>query len=165
MGGSIGRLYHDTCISEVWHMKTDLKVFVVVIPCHTLSYAHPSFGMTPTFREYNLWWQQSQILKSRCHTKRRMGAATLVHPSFGMTATKTVRFVFSWCTSCIFTLTDHVECQYITVILVTSNSNCMFWYPLALLIDHNDFKIPFSLSQSKLYANKLYINNCFLVVY
>ena len=36
--------------------------------------AHPSFGMT--FREYVLWSQKSQILKSRCHTKRRMGTAT-----------------------------------------------------------------------------------------
>ncbi len=44
--------------------KQTLKVFVVV----------RRYGMTPTFREYNLWCQQSQILKSRCHTKRRMGA-------------------------------------------------------------------------------------------
>ncbi len=36
------------------------------------------------------------FLKSRCHTKRRMGAATRAHPSFGMTATKTLRSVFSW---------------------------------------------------------------------
>ncbi len=43
--------------------------------------AHPSFVMTPTFREYtsNLWCQQSQILKSWCHTKRRMGAHGRAH--------------------------------------------------------------------------------------
>ncbi len=45
--------------------------------------AHSSFGMTPTFWEYNLWCQQSQILKSQCHIKRRMGTATQAHPSFG----------------------------------------------------------------------------------
>ncbi len=57
---------------------------------------HPSFGMTPTFWEYDLRSQKTQILKSRCHTKRRMGAAARAHPSFGMTTTKTLRSVFSW---------------------------------------------------------------------
>ncbi len=33
------------------HEKTDLKVFVVVIPKER---AYPSFGMTPTFRKYDL---------------------------------------------------------------------------------------------------------------
>ncbi len=37
--------------------------------------------------------------KGRCHTKRRMGAATRAHPSFGMTTTKTLMSVFSWHTS------------------------------------------------------------------
>ncbi len=67
------------------HEKTDLKVFVIVIPKE---------GMKPTFREYNLLCQQSQILKSRCHTKRTMGSAMCAHPSFGMTTTKTLRTVF-----------------------------------------------------------------------
>ncbi len=62
-------------------------------------HAHPSFGVTPTFREYDLWSQKTQIVKSRCYTKRRMGAATRAHPSFGMTTTKTLRSVFSWHTS------------------------------------------------------------------
>ncbi len=57
--------------------------------------------MTPTFREYDLWSQRTQILKSRCHTKRRIGTATRAHPSFGMTTTKTLRSVFSWCASLI----------------------------------------------------------------
>ena len=35
------------------------------------------------------------FLKSRCHAKRRMGAATHAHPSCGMTRTKTLRSVFS----------------------------------------------------------------------
>ncbi len=34
--------------------------------CHTKNgRAHHSFGMTPTFREYDLWSQKTQILKSR----------------------------------------------------------------------------------------------------
>ncbi len=39
---------------DACHEKTDLKVFVVVIPKEGWARAHPSFGMTPTFREYNL---------------------------------------------------------------------------------------------------------------
>ncbi len=53
-------------------------------------------------REYDLWSQKTQILKSRCHTKETMGAAMHAHPSFGMTTTKTLRSVFSWCASKIF---------------------------------------------------------------
>ncbi len=41
-------------------------------------WAHPSFGMTPTIWEYNRWYQQSQILKSRCHTKRRCAPILLL---------------------------------------------------------------------------------------
>ena len=37
---------------DVRHEKADLKVFVVVIPKD--GRAHP-YGMTPTFREYDLW--------------------------------------------------------------------------------------------------------------
>ncbi len=51
--------------------------------------AHPSLGMTPTLREYDLWSQKTQILKSRCHTKKSMDTV------FGMTTTKTLRSVFS----------------------------------------------------------------------
>ncbi len=43
--------------------------------------AHPSFGMTPTFREYDLWGQKTQILTIWCHTKRGMRAAMRA-PSF-----------------------------------------------------------------------------------
>ncbi len=71
-------------IYDVRHEKTDLKVFVVVIPKEGWA------RVTPTFREYDLRSQKTQILKSRCHTKRRMGAATRAHPSFGMTTTKTL---------------------------------------------------------------------------
>ncbi len=56
-------------IHDAHHEKTDLKVFVGVF-----GRAHPSFGMTPTFREYDLLSQKTQILKSRCHTKRSRGA-------------------------------------------------------------------------------------------
>ena len=61
--------------------------------------AHPSLGMTPTFREYDLWSRKTQILKSQCHTRRRMGAATRARPSLGMTTTKTWRSVLLWHTS------------------------------------------------------------------
>ncbi len=35
-------------------------------------------------------------LKSRCHTKRRIGAATHAHPSFGMTMTQGIRDIFAY---------------------------------------------------------------------
>ncbi len=100
---------HDVC-----HKKTDLKVFVVVIP----------YGMTPTFREYDLWSQKTKILKSRCHTKRRMGAATRAHPSFGMTTTKTL--TVSACTSSIppaaldaaWKKTNHNVCSFVPLELL-----------------------------------------------
>ncbi len=47
--------------------KRSLMAWVIVIP--------KEGWVRVTFREYNLWCQQSQILKSQCHTKRRMGAA------------------------------------------------------------------------------------------
>ncbi len=66
----------------------------------TLRYLSLSYqkkdAMTPTFREYDLWSQNTQIIKSRCHTKRRMGSAKRAHPSFGIPMTKTLRSVFSW---------------------------------------------------------------------
>ena len=54
---------------------------------------HPSFGMTPTFQQQKRVKLKKKIqkfqknLKSRCHTKRRTGAATRARPSFGMTTT------------------------------------------------------------------------------
>ena len=48
------------------------------------------------FENIIYWCWQSQILKSRCHTKRRMGAATRTHSSFGMAMTKTLRSIFLW---------------------------------------------------------------------
>ncbi len=78
--------------------------------------AHPSFAMTPTFREYDLWSQKTQILKSRCHTTR-------AHPSFGMTTTKTLRSVFSWRAS-------HVNQNVINIINVFQ-----YWKMVALEMD------------------------------
>ncbi len=60
-------------LDDACHEKTDLTLRSL-----SLSYQKKD-GRA---REYNLWCQQSQILKSWCHTKRRMG--------------KTLRFVFSW---------------------------------------------------------------------
>ncbi len=67
-----------TC--DMRHEKIDLKVFVVVIPKE---------GWT-------LLTSSTIFSKSRCHTKRRMDAATRAHPSFGMTTTNTLKSVFSW---------------------------------------------------------------------
>ncbi len=75
--------------NEVCHEKTDLKVFVVA-PILLLVWHRLLENMIYA------WSQKTQILKSRCHTKRRMAAATGAHPSFGMTTTKTLRSVFSW---------------------------------------------------------------------
>ncbi len=36
-------------------------------------------------------------LKSRCHTKRRLGAAMRIRPSFGLTATQAIRDLLMWC--------------------------------------------------------------------
>ena len=47
------------------------------------SRARPFFGMTSTFKIF--------FLKSRCHTKRRAGAAMCARPSFGMTMTQAIR--------------------------------------------------------------------------
>ena len=82
----------NTC--DAHHKKTDLRVFVV-------ARAHPSFGMTPTYREFDLWSQETQILRSRCHTKGRMGTATM---------TKTLRSVFLWHTS-------HVSCKIFAIVI------------------------------------------------
>ncbi len=42
---------HKQVLHDTRHEKTDPKVFVVV---GARGRAHPSFGMTPTFREYDL---------------------------------------------------------------------------------------------------------------
>ncbi len=119
--GALGRAYPSLGMTptfreyDLWSQKTQ----ILKSRCHTKrrmgahghahpsfsmtphGHAHPSFSMTPTSQEYNLWYWQSQILKSRCHTKRRMGASTRVHPSFGMTKTKTLRSGFLWRESCL----------------------------------------------------------------
>ncbi len=48
------------------------------------------------FRIWLCWHHRLYSQKSRCHAKRRMGAATRAHPSFGMTKTKTLKSVFWW---------------------------------------------------------------------
>ncbi len=79
--------------SDARHKKMCLKIFVVVIPKE--GWARVAAPITHT-----IWGgQKTQILKSQCHTKRRMGAALPANPSFGMTPTKTLRSVFSWHTS------------------------------------------------------------------
>ncbi len=83
-------MHHVEYVSRVMRKQTLRSL--------SLSYQKKDGHAWPTFREYNLWCQQSQILKSQCHTKRN----THAHPSFGMSTTKTLRFVFSWHVSCVF---------------------------------------------------------------
>ncbi len=72
------------------HAKKALMAWVDVIPKECP--AHPSFGMTTAFRSYILWSQQSQIPKSWCHTKRRMGARKHVPICLFMT-TQAIRWL------------------------------------------------------------------------
>ena len=51
--------------------------------------AHPSLAMTPTIKFCSTAFID-YIFSSRCHTQRRMGAATRAHPSLSMTTTKTL---------------------------------------------------------------------------
>ena len=63
--------------------------------------AHPSFGMIPTFQNKKKIPKKfpkkifQKILKSRCHTKRRAGAAPRARPFFGMTTTQDIRDFFA----------------------------------------------------------------------
>ncbi len=65
------------------YAKRSLMSWVVVIPKEGWA-RDPSFGMTPTFPKkksklFSIFFQKN--LKSRCHTKRRMGAAMHAPPS------------------------------------------------------------------------------------
>ena len=70
------------------------KIFGCVI-------APPSFGMTPKRKEKkrekgkNLQEKILKNLKSWCHTKRWVGAATHTHPFFGMSPTQAIRYLFT----------------------------------------------------------------------
>ncbi len=63
-------------------VSVSYHTFGIVIPYHT-------FGMTPTFLDFFFFFW-----KSRCHTKRRAGAAMRAHPSFGMTTSQYIRDLF-----------------------------------------------------------------------
>ncbi len=98
------------------------KVPNVLSRCHTkrrmcvCGSAHPSFGMTPTWKIFwSIFCKNVMnfflffflfflkifffyflfVGESRRHTKRRMGAAMHVHPSFGMTMTQDIRDLFA----------------------------------------------------------------------
>ena len=59
--GSPACIHKDSRIS--WRCVTSVNISI-------------SASWNTAKNQCNLWCQQSQILKSRCHTKRRMGAAT-----------------------------------------------------------------------------------------
>ena len=95
------------------------KVPYTLSQCHTKRMmdisgrAHPSFGMTPTFRIFLFFsfffygndfflfifyffiWKIQCDTKSRCYTKRRMGEAIRTHYSFGITPTQDIRDIFA----------------------------------------------------------------------
>ncbi len=56
-----------------------------------LAARHPSFGMTPTFREYN---QNKSMMSAESNSEKSVSYQKK-DPSFGMTTTKTLRSVFS----------------------------------------------------------------------
>ncbi len=68
--------------------------------------AHPSFGITLSLKKIKIqifFFQKfsnklkKKNLKSRCHTKRRAGAATGDDPSFGVITTQVIRDLFALC--------------------------------------------------------------------
>ncbi len=70
---------------DLRHEKTDLKVFVVVIRCHTTR-AHPSFGMTPTFREYDLCSKSKDSNSKKSVSYQKKDGRGHARPSFFMAA-------------------------------------------------------------------------------
>ena len=49
-------------------------------------------------KEWHRVFKKKKNLKSRCHTKGRVGAATRTRPSFGMTTSQAIyRDLFAWC--------------------------------------------------------------------
>ncbi len=80
-------MYRDRWLSQVsgvhglHYAKRSLMSVVVVWP-------------RPTLEETN-FSEKKRKEKSRCHTKRRAGAATRARPSFGMTTTQDIRDLFT----------------------------------------------------------------------
>ncbi len=74
----------STMYSGQRHTKRSLMSWVIVIPWHRLFFRFFFFFFffENFFLIYFFFW------KSRCHTKRRTGAATRARPSFGMTTTQ-----------------------------------------------------------------------------
>ena len=83
--------------SEMCHGKTELKVFVVVIPKEGLTGRAPSIFLLLWHQLQNIIYEGSNVkFYSRRHTQRRIGGALPAHPSLGMTTTKILRHVFPW---------------------------------------------------------------------
>ncbi len=83
-------------ILDAHHEKTDLKVFVVVIPKEGLVVwgpANPSLGLKSTIKYYCTAFIDYIL----CHTKEELAGPQATNPSLGMkmTTTKTLRPVFS----------------------------------------------------------------------
>ncbi len=112
----IGLIDHDLygticmiCVDKIGrrYAKRSLMAWVIVVPKEgRVCVAVPTLilvwhrlfqkKLKEKFKKiYNIFFLQ-KILKSRCHTKRRAGAATRARPSFGMTQTQDIRDLFAW---------------------------------------------------------------------
>ncbi len=85
------------------HAKRTLMSWVIVLPkegwaCVAapifLLVWHRLFGIQNISKKNNK--KKKKNSESRCHTKRRVGAATRAHPSFGMTTAQDIRDLFVW---------------------------------------------------------------------
>ncbi len=84
----------QTNIHGLRYAKRSLTSWVVVIPKEGRARPHFSKKKKITFFQKKFFFQK--IIKSRCHTKRRAGAAPRARSSFGMTPTQAMRDLFAW---------------------------------------------------------------------
>ncbi len=121
---------------DACHEKTDLKVFVVVIPKE--GWAHMAAPILllvwhPLFRIGLCWHHRLYSRKSWCHAKRRMDAAN-------MTTTKTLRSVFSWCMSCnywahLYDILNGRNIQYMLSVKFISTWMCIVTHGPCINVD------------------------------
>ncbi len=104
---------NDLPLPDGWgYAKRSLMSWVVV---------RPSFGMKPTFPKKKKKFKK----KSRCHTKRRAGAAPCARPSFGMTPTQAIRDLFAWRHPDCFIKQFNFQSDYYPTIIRSQEINCI----------------------------------------
>ena len=115
-------------------VKRSLMFWVVVIPKEgrRAEPRPPFFWYDTDFLEFfgKVWkcvsWLYIYILflKSRCHTKRKAGAAPCARPSFGVTTTHDIRDLFAWRRpNYFYTANWHIKCHPILLLIKVSRSN------------------------------------------